>query len=161
MGTNYQRKRLRLPDYDYSLPGYYFVTFCTADRAQLLGRIVPGDELEIPEMVLNPYGRTVQSSIEEIPSRYPSVQMIKYVVMPNHVHMILSLSSEDPGRPSLPRIIQQLKRAVSVKIGKTIWQPRYYEHVIRDENEFQEIWKYIDANPIKWEMDMYYRKEST
>ena len=160
MRATFQRKRIRLPDYDYSLPGYYFVTFCTKDHKQLLGRIISENELEVPEMVLNRNGEIVRSCIEEISVHYPSVQTIKYVVMPNHIHLILSLASDGSDRPALPTVIQQLKRAVSVRTGESFWQPRYYDHVIRDENEFQEIWKYIDTNPIKWEMDQYYRRET-
>ena len=158
MGSSFQRKRIRLPDYDYSSPGYYFVTFCTKDRVQILGRIASGNEFKPPEMVLNRFGEAVRSCIEEIPAHYPSIQVVKYVVMPNHVHLILTFSSENTGNPALSTVIQQLKRAVSVRTGKAFWQPRYYEHVIRDENEFLEIWKYIDTNPIKWELDKYYQK---
>ena len=74
--------------------------------------------------------------------------------MPNHIHILLRLSSENG--PSLGRIIQQMKGHVSKQIGKPIWQEKYYDHVIRDENDFLTKYKYICDNPAKWLEDEYY-----
>ncbi len=77
---------------------------------------------------------------------------------PNRLHLILVLRDGSVNSPSIHTIMQQFKRAVSIKIGKTVWQPRFYDHIIRSEREYQEIWKYIDNNPAKWALDKYYHE---
>ena len=158
MERNYYRKQIRLPDYDYSTPGCYFITACTKNHEQLLGQIISVREEMTAQMMLNRMGEVVREAIEEIPFHYTGVEVVKYIVMPNHFHLVLSLSGEGENRPSLSTIIQQLKRAVSLKAGRSIWQSRYYDHVIRNAKEFQKIWDYIDTNPKKWELDKYYQE---
>lgn len=85
----------------------------------------------------------------------------KYVIMPNHIHMILILSGND-GRtmcaPTTSRIIHHMKEYVTKRLHYSIWQKSYYDHIIRDEQDFQRIWTYIDTNPQKWEDDCYYKE---
>ena len=157
MEEHYQRKRIRLPDYDYSAPGYYFITVCTKNHDQLLGRVDPDGEHTMAHTKLSRIGLIVQEAIEEIPSHYAAVKIVKQIIMPNHIHLILAISDDEANRPVLSTIIQQLKRTVTIRAGQPIWQPRYYDHVIRNEQEYQRIWDYIDTNPIKWELDKYYR----
>jgi REP element-mobilizing transposase RayT len=82
----------------------------------------------------------------------------KYVVMPNHVHLILVISDSLEKAPSVSRVVQQFKRAVSIHLGKSVWQEGFYDHVIRGDADYREIWTYIDNNPVKWARDKYYRE---
>ena len=150
------RKANRLSDYDYSLPGYYFITFCTEEREPLLGRVVECDEQA--EVLLSLYGQAAKEAIERIPQCYPGVRVDKYVIMPNHVHLLLVLeSTDDPERiPTISRIVQQLKGVITKRLGKNIWQIHFHDHVIRSEQDYREIWQYIDNNPTKWSLDRYY-----
>ena len=162
------RKNLRLKDYDYSGAGYYFLTICVKDRHEMLGTIdvdvgaISNRPLTL--MKLSNYGRIVQSVIQEIPVHYAGVTVDKYVIMPNHVHMILikkhgRLLIAPTGPPAtVSRVMKQLKRQVSKKIGFSLWQRSYHDHIIRDEAEYQRIWHYIDENPEKWETDCYFKK---
>lgn len=158
MENQYRKKPNRLTGFDYSTPGYYFITICTKNHLCLLGKIVSENELMPAVMELNAAGQIVKAVAEEIPYHYPSATLDKYTIMPNHVHMILVLKDNPQTGPSIHTIIQQFKRAVSIRIGESIWQPRFYDHIIRSEREYQEIWKYIDNNPAKWALDKYYHE---
>lgn len=155
------RKPNRLPEYDYSQNGAYFVTICTGDKQNLFWNTVGADiirqQMENEEFVLHlplsEYGRIAEQGILNIPQCYPSVTVEKYCIMPNHIHMILSFS-HDCGRliaaPTLSRVVGQMKRWVSKQIGAGIWQKSYYERVIRNGTEYEEIWQYIQENPLKY-----------
>ena len=153
-----RRKPNRLPYYDYTSPGYYFVTICTADRKCLLGQVIPGDPNTPALVQYSSWGRITADTIAEIPDHYSGVDVDHYVVMPNHVHMILVLRDQPGQPPSVSKIIQQFKRAVSMRIGRPIWQLRFHDHVIRNEADYQQIWQYIENNPAKWAMDRYYQE---
>jgi len=167
-------KSIRLKGYDYSQPGSYFVTICTKNRESLFGEIIDG------EMVLNEIGKIVEKFLLEVPVHYPDVELDKYVVMPNHVHLIIVIySSDDKNIPVeaihelllrvrmkirrkmvLPKIIGRFKMNTSKQINmhfkspiQSIWQRNYYEHVIRNERELNKIRRYIFNNPPKWEYD--------
>ena len=87
-----QRKSPRLPGYDYSQSGVYFITICTAGRAHLFGEIADG------EMVLNDYGKIVQEEWERTPIIRPEIEIDWYVVMPNHFHAIIFIIGDSTGR---------------------------------------------------------------
>lgn len=158
------RRQLRLPEYDYSQAGCYFITVCTAGRRCLLGA-VGRDDLGAPSVRLTPYGKIVEQYICSIPAAYDTVQIDQYVIMPNHIHLLLWIrtGSGAPGssRPTqmVPRIVAALKRFTNRDAGIKLWQPSFYDHIIRDENDFLRIWTYIAANPSKWAEDRYYDKE--
>ena len=80
--THHKRRSLRLPGYDYSLPGAYFITICTHRHECLFGNIIDG------RMGLDDVGRTVHACWNEIPDHFPYVTVDEFVVMPNHVHGI-------------------------------------------------------------------------
>ena len=88
---------------------------------------------------------------------YPSVFVDKYVIMPNHIHMIVVIDRGGPGRtqfaPTLSRILKQFKGSVTKQVGAPIWQKSFYDHVIRNEAEYLDTWAYIDENPAKWTED--------
>ena len=142
-----QRKNLRLPHYNYADEGAYYVTICTDHKLQILCNLAPpaleGNE---PNCHLTPVGHTVEEMILAIPG------IDKYVVMPNHIHMIVL---NRPGDTALSRKMQYFKANVTRKLGRNIWQRNYYEHVIRDEQDYLTKWKYIDDNPMKWASDDY------
>ena len=83
--------------------------------------------------------------------------MDKYVVMPNHIHLLITISEPTGGHgdPPLQAVIGQLKSYTTHKYGKTLWQRSFYDHVIRDMNDYLAAWRYIDENPLKWELDEY------
>ena len=147
------RKPHRLKDYDYSTPGAYFVTICTKDRRPTLSRIIGATIARPAEVVLSPLGEIVDAAVHQIHEKYPGTELHQYVIMPNHVHLLLSITS-DAG-PSLSKILQQMKGFVTKQWGQTVWQDKYYDHVIRDENDFLIKYQYVRDNPIKWAQDEY------
>lgn len=147
-------KRLRLPHYDYSQAGAYFVTFCTKERLSILSRIQPGDCLNAPTVQLSTFGSLAETGIRQISIRYPGVQVDAFAIMPNHVHLLLQLPSEDG--PALGRIIQHLKGFVTKQCGQSIWQDKYHDHVIRNDADYIIRYQYIMNNPSKWAEDEYY-----
>lgn len=155
-----RRKRIRLPEFDYNSVGAYFITICTKDREQILSRVSVGTTIGRPPTVtLTRYGVIVEEAIQQITDHYPEALIDHYVIMPNHIHIILRLDCED-GRamlvPTISRVIQQMKGYVSKRIGHSIWQRRFYDHVIRNEEDYRSIWEYIDNNPARWTEDEYY-----
>lgn len=153
-----QRKRNRLEGYDYSQPGYYFVTICTKNRAHILGSIVVGADVLIGlRVALSEIGHAVRDVILTIPS------VDQHVIMPNHLHLIFHLpepangpmSTSAPTTPVLA-LVRYLKRSVTISCGFSIWQTSYYDHIIRDETEYLRICEYIKTNPAKWQDDIYY-----
>ncbi len=161
-----KRKRNRLEHYDYSSSGAYFITICTKDRKNIFwNKNQPsfvGEDIILPfdSIQLSPYGKIVEEAIKAIPKYYKSIELLQYVVMPNHVHMILFIPYNDGRMISSPTSILtavgQMKRYVSKKIGEAIWQKSFHDHVIRDQNDYEKIAKYIYENPIKWEYDCFY-----
>lgn len=166
------RRRARLKNYDYSSPGAYFITVCTHKRKALLSHIV-GEIQESPENILTDYGLIVKSIVESIPERF-GVSIPKYVIMPNHIHMLVVIPSgkravrEPPLRSErsvTDKLVGFIKMNASKKIHltggeKIIWQRSYHDHIIRNENDYKNIWLYIDSNVRLWEKDCFYKKES-
>ncbi len=153
-----QRNPLRLPEHDYSNPGAYFVTICTKNRRCILSNITVGaDALGGPSLRLTDTGKIVEQYILST-DRMTGFHVDKYVVMPNHIHMILSVENGPP-RASAPTVLDAvgaLKRLVNRRLGRDIWQRSFHEHVIRNEQDYREIWEYIDENPVRWVGDRCY-----
>ena len=159
-----KRKQIRLQNYDYSSPGAYFVTICTHDRRCILSDIVVGAATSRPpEVRLTQYGEIVDLAINTISSIYPGISVKKYVIMPNHVHLLLRICEDENGRqtacpagiaaPKVSTVIGQMKRWASMQARTVLWQKSFHEHVIRNENDYREIWEYIEANPARWAED--------
>ncbi len=159
-----KRKRNRLSDYDYSQNGVYHITICTANHRKILSEVIPvGAIINRPQIKLSATGRIADSAIREIPVHYQSVSIEKYVIMPNHVHLLISINQaaeNDNGRliiaPTVSRIIKQFKSEVTKKAGFSLWQKGFYDHIIRNDADYESVWIYIDENPLKWENDEYY-----
>lgn len=159
------RKNNRLEFYDYSQNGAYFITICTRDKQKIFwiddkSQNSVGAVSGRPNDKLNNIGLIVKFGIEQISVHYPNTIIDKYVIMPNHLHILMRIENDEfNGRiisaPTISIIIGQMKRWVSKQIGYPIWQKSFHDHVIRNEADYQRIWQYIDTNPIKWELDCY------
>ena len=171
-----KRKQLRLPDHDYSAPGAYFVTICTRDRRCILSEIAVGDGvLDVPNVRLSPYGEILAETLQEIEHTYSWLSLDRHVIMPNHIHLLLRIEGNGPSRtpaptntvdgPSgtpaptnetLPMLVSTFKRFTNRRCGIQLWQRSYHEHVIRSEDDYRQIWEYIENNPVRWVEDRYY-----
>ena len=159
-----KRKPTRLRSYDYSTPGAYFVTVCTHEKKCSLSTISVGEGLAPPVVTLSKVGTCVEEQIRAIPGRYPTVRIDKYVIMPNHIHMIVTLGETAGGASPSPtlfdvvRVLKSLTTRLSRPLlgEQPLFQRSYHEHVIRNEADYRRIWDYIDTNPAKWTEDCYY-----
>lgn len=173
MTENFQkhhRRSIRLPGYDYTQPGAYYITICTYQRQCWLGNIING------QMYFNQLGKIVYKFWQVLPKRLPHIQLDAFVVMPNHLHGILIISKENEckiptsiyteekfGKPvvgSIPTVIRSFKSSVTKQINlmretpyPPIWQRNYYESVIRSEKHLENVRLYIVNNPLNWEKD--------
>jgi putative transposase len=144
----------------------YFVTICTKNRAKCLS------EIKNDTCILSPFGKCVEGFIIKIPEKYFNVAIDTYIIMPNHIHMIIVIGAEthagrDPHlQPMmdrlLPKIIGYFKMNSSKHVnqirntpGVALWQRKYYEHVIRNQGSLQRIRNYIGDNPKNWTNDEY------
>ncbi len=165
-------KSLRLQEYDYGQAGAYFVTICVKHRENLFGRI------ENEMMNLNLPGKIANSDITEIAAHYENVSIGEFVVMPNHVHMVIFIYELNDGRQAVPPtnkdkiynkhtttnhksirlqdIVSSYKSGVTRKIRKIKeykdfrWQRYYFDHIVRSENGLEKITDYIKMNPSMW-----------
>ena len=154
------RKPHRLPDFSYNTPGAYFITFCVKDRSPVLWTDAGACIARPLPPPLSVWGKIVDKAIRDIPSHYPSISVDHYVVMPNHVHLLLQVNTDQDGQPlpapTISVVVQQLKGVVTKQIGYSIWQKLFHDHVIRGQRDYLKIWEYIDGNPSKWEEDCFY-----
>ena len=164
------RKPNRLIGYDYSQNGAYFVTLCVKDRHEMFGQIINGQQL------LSKYGFIVKREIENIATIRRECVVKQYVVMPNHIHLIVQIVGDDGNRPagqradwenpradchpplrrSVSNMVQGLKGAVTRQIGFSLWQRSFHDHIIRNEQDYMRIVEYIENNPLNWEKDCFF-----
>ena len=151
------RKQVRLPNYDYSAPGAYFVTVCTEKRLRILSNV--GQGLAPAEIRLSRYGKIAEEQLLLLQDRYAYVRIDKYVIMPDHMHIIFILDDYVTGaspRPTLSDIICTYKSMVTRMCkkagfnGTRLFQHSYFDHVIRNGQDYGEIWEYIESNPYRW-----------
>ena len=155
-----ERKINRLSGYDYSQNGGYFITICVHNKKRILSSV--GDGFPVPK--LTAYGRIVEEHICLINKRFPQIAVEKYVIMPNHIHILAVidrgvLGTGDPS-PTLGTMVGWLKYQTTKQInllrdsvGERVWQRSYYDHIIRCQQDYEEIWRYIDENPLRWLSD--------
>ena len=149
-----QRKQNRLAEYDYDIANAYFITACTEGRKKIFWDNVGATIGRPQDIRLSWVGRIVEESIKEIPKRYPAVTVDCYVIMPDHIHLLLQINTDCDGRPmvapTVSRIVQQMKGAASKRAGCSLWQKGFYDHVVRGLSDYREIWEYIENNPNRW-----------
>lgn len=171
------RRSIRLPDYDYTQSGAYFITICVQDRICRFGEIVNG------KVLLNVIGEMVHVEWEKLNRRFPMIELDEFVIMPNHLHGIVhikgektldshgrrpSISESTKGevcKPALGDIVGAFKSITTneyisgvqgldwPRFKKRLWQRSYYDHIIRNEKELNEIREYIENNPLQWDLD--------
>ncbi|MBP3337116.1 MAG: transposase [Clostridia bacterium] len=153
-----KRKPTQLKGYDYSQNGAYFITICTHNKEHILSKIVGEGLCALPKNTLTPIGTETEKAILYINENYIGVKVDKYVIMPNHIHLIIIITNNSGGHrgPPLQSIIGQLKSYSTNKYGNILWQRSFHDHIIRSENDYQKIWKYIDTNVIRWKNDCFY-----
>lgn len=173
----HRRRSIRIPGYDYSQDGWYFVTICTQNRKYMFGEIVND------QMRLNNAGFMLKAWWQKVTNKFPSVQTDEYVVMPNHFHGIINIvgltlrghiipanTNNKLGQshriaPTLGDIVNWFKTMTTnqyingVKqndwpsFSGRLWQRNYYEHIIRNEDELNRFRRYIADNPANWQTD--------
>ncbi len=133
----------------------------------LLSTIVGGDDPGAPRVELLSYGKIADRNISIMNEIYSDISVDKYVIMPNHIHMLISVNNDNyqigaprssPPTARIPAFIAAFKRFTGMEIGCNIWQRNYHDHIIRDDDDFLVRWQYIDENPRKWIIgkDEYY-----
>ncbi|AFZ35144.1 hypothetical protein Sta7437_1577 [Stanieria cyanosphaera PCC 7437] len=167
------RKSLRLPKYDYSANGAYFITICIKNRECLLGKVHDS------QVILNEFGQIITNIWSSLSTRYEQIELDEFVVMPNHIHGIIiinsletihelslqkssaELSIKERRRMLLPKAIGYFKMNSAKQINQirqavrvSLWQSNYYEHIIRDETALNIIRTYIINNPLNWHQDL-------
>lgn len=172
-----KRKNLRLKEYKYSSSGAYFVTICTDNRKNTLCSIK--NVKEKAEIVLSEYGKIADNVICRIEEKF-DIKLNCYVIMPNHIHLVIIIDDEkrairesplrfgndennksDEKRSVVSKVIGYIKMNSSKEIHKkfncgNVWQRGYYDHIIRNNKDYEKIVQYISENPLRWELDSLY-----
>jgi putative transposase len=174
----HRRDSLRLKGYDYSEPGEYFITICTADRRQIFGEIDGG------RLRLSVLGKIVDECWRKIPEHFAHTSLPAFQIMPNHMHGIIHIgpcrgvqlnaptenlvagptgdmfSAISPGKGTLGVIVRTFKAAVMSEarrggryLGHSLWQRSFYDRIIRDDREHFLVEQYITLNPLFWHLD--------
>ena len=179
--NKYRIESARLKNWDYSSNGYYFITICTKNRECILG------EIENQEMILNENGKIVETCWFDLPNHYNNLRLDEFIVMPNHIHGIMVIDKDIIPVPESPvetgfkpvstdrtnntqkrhglfEFVRALKTFSSRRINKLrhspgtpVWQSRFYDRIIRNENELNRIREYVINNPQNWSKDDNYR----
>jgi len=180
--SKYKLKSSRLQNWDYSSPGIYFITICTLNKNNFFGKII-NSKMELSKM-----GIITKQCLIDIPKHFKNVLLDEYVVMPNHVHILINLSKPSlnsvethhdaslsikynnyyyhqiaiRSSQTIPLVVKQFKSAVTHQINpKTIffaWQSRYHDIIVKNDQEFIKIKNYIINNPTNWQKDKFYKK---
>lgn len=165
----HHRRSVRLKGFDYSQKGNYFITICSALKELIFGKI------QNCEVILNPLGKLIEKQLLKTEDIRTNVKIDSYVIMPNHLHVIISISDKKdkniieierfsrPVKNSIPTIVRLFKSSVTRAAGElngfnliSIWQKGYYEHVIKNNTELKYIREYIKRNPELWADDEYF-----
>lgn len=154
-----------LVGYQYTEPGFYFVTFCTHDRAHTLGAI------DRETMVLSQAGSVLEGVIATCEQRFSTVSIDSRVIMPNHVHLLIGVSvrlSDETGIDSVSDVVRWVKSTCLRRYAAGVrshgwppyqlrmWQQGYHDHIVRNDRELEMIREYIAKNVIMWDKDIFY-----
>ena len=164
-----KRKHPRLKNFDYGSDGAYFITICTKNRRCLLSHIVgrglaPADTCNI---TYTPLGKIAETQLLLLESRFASLTVDQYVIMPNHIHAILVINNETAGaspRPTVMDIICAYKSLTTRECKRCgfqgqLFQSSFYEHVVRGPADYSKISEYIRENPLRWQEDTLFAEE--
>ena len=161
-----KRKPTRLKGFDYSKNGAYFITICTEHRKKILSSIV-GEGSPLPQ--LTACGKIAEHYIQLLSRQYPNFSVDHYVIMPNHIHLLLS-ADDSAGRgdpsPTVTAVIGWLKYQITKDIntarntmGSPVFQRSFHDHIVRNHADYQELWQYIEENPLRWKADRFYLED--
>ena len=163
------RKNTRLQNIDYNEQHAIFITLCTVNRRCILSRISVGTGvLDGPIVELLPFGKIAEKYIKQLNCFYTNLSIDSYVIMPNHIHMLICFNNDNgPSRTPVPtlqnstlsRFISTFKRFCNKECGENIWQYRSYDHIIRSKYDYDTHIKYIYDNPSKWLYDEMFMNE--
>ena len=165
--NNFRHRSVRIHGFDYSQPGAYFITICAWQKTLLFGEITKGI------VSLSKVGDIARQELEQLPHKFSKIHLDTFVVMPNHIHALITISANDtiiptayteafshPQQGSIPTIARAYKASVTRRAAmlrdnpvSEVWQRNYYEHVVRNENEKERIYEYIISNPDQWDSD--------
>lgn len=140
--------------------GAYFITICVKDRKKILSEIVGAGVLDCPKIQLLKHGEIAYKYIKQLNDFYNDISVDNYVIMPDHIHLIISVKNGQAGTPArtginsrnsdVAKFVSTFKRFCNKEYGNNIWQRSYYDHIIRNQQDYNEIWEYIENNPRKW-----------
>ena len=180
-----KRTHARLKCYDYATPGVYFITICARDRKCVFSKIVTDEN----EQVANDYtefGKIAERNLLALEQRFTNLRIDKYVIMPNHIHALFVLTdcdSEAAGASPRPTIgaspcptigasprttisdivcaFKSLTAKECRKISPTakLFQTSFYDHIVRTELVYADVVRYIENNPLAWQLDELYEKQ--
>ncbi len=152
-----KRKQQRLVNYDYSTEGYYFVMLCVHNRKNLFKIENVGNDLCVVPPIQN---QIIHKWLKETKNKF-NIKFDKYVIMPDHIHLIAVVTERHIGRSlqdamrwfktmSTNEYIKEVKNGKIEPFDKKLWQKSYHDHIIRGEQDYLEIWEYIEHNPRVW-----------
>ena len=159
-----KRQNIRLQNFDYSSPGVYFITICTENRKNYFWSGVFEEDAFIMDSVganfvrpknlpLSSIGKTIMCELERWNITYENVSVDAYTIMPDHLHVLISILEDKNGRtkfaPTVSRMVKQFKGAVTKAVGFSVWQKSFMDHIIRDEDDYNTRLKYISENPLR------------
>ncbi len=172
------RKTTRLKGADYNRNQAVFLTICTKERKCILSRVVGTGVLDGPQIELTKHGQIADKYIHQLSDFYDDLSVERYVIMPNHIHIMLWVKgaengpsrtpeADGPSRTPVPtvqnsvpsRFVSTFKRFCNKEYGTNIWQYRSNDHIIRNRQDYEEHLRYIYENPMRWYYDELYTEE--
>ncbi len=176
----FKLKSSRLTSWDYSTPGYYFITICTLNHNNFFGKIINN------KIIYSKRGEIAKSELLKTFEIRKNIKLHEWIIIPNHVHILMEIKYQNyqlnrcrdvpqnvsteskkfsvisPRSNSISNIIKQFKSAVTRQINpQTIffgWQPRFHDEIIKDEKKLLIVKEYIKNNIINWNKDKYFIK---
>ena len=153
----------------HALPGATEAADDSVRHHVLTGATVAADDSVRPTVptILTPIGKIIEDCILSLPLHNHGIRLDKYVVMPNHIHLLLRFVPAEGGqsRPPLQKVMQSLKSVTTRKCWQfgisKLWQRSFYDHVIRNETDYLKIWQYIEQNPLRWSEDIFFEPEES
>ena len=157
-----KRKTMRLQGANYNCSGAYFFTLCTLGKKCILSTITETSIPNTPKLELSKYGIIAEKYIQQLSNFYNNVTVENYVIMPNHIHLLLVITNDtlEPVSTAQNSITAQFfstfKRFFNQEAKENIWQSRSHDHIIRHQIDYDNHIKYIEENPLYWKQDPLY-----